>query len=110
MRAGQLKHSVVIQARSTATDSFGSASDDWVDVFDNSLAAAVEPLSGRELYSAQQHMPDVSVRIRIRYRPGVLADQRVMFRNQPYSILYVLNKDTADRELHLMCSIGVNEG
>lgn len=110
MRAGKLRHSVVIQARSTETDAFASASTDWVDVFDNSIAASVEPLSGRELYSAQQHNPDVSVRIAIRYRLGVLAEQRVMFRGQPYGILYVINKDMADRELHLMCRLGVNEG
>lgn len=110
MRAGQLRHSVIIQARSTARDAFGGASDQWADAFPNTIAASIEPLSGRELYSAQQHHPDVSVRIRIRHREGVLAEQRVMFKSQPYSILYVIPKDMGDRELHLMCSIGVNEG
>lgn len=110
MRAGQLKHSVTIQARSANRDAFGGASDQWVDVFPNGIAASVEPLSGRELYSAQQHHPDVSVRIRIRHRAGVLAEQRAIFRGQVYSVLYIIPVGMADRELHLMCSIGVNEG
>lgn len=110
MRSGQLRHSITIQARSAARDAFGGASDQWADVFPNALAASIEPLSGRELYSAQQHHPDVSVRIRIRHRVGVLAEQRVIFKGQAYSVLYVIPKDMANRELHLMCSIGVNEG
>lgn len=109
MRAGRLRHTISIQERGTVRDDFAGASDQWTDVFTN-MPASIEPLSGRELYSAQQNHSEVTVRIRIRYRAGILPAHRVMYRGQCYSILYVVNVDQANRELHLMCSIGVNEG
>lgn len=109
MRSGQLRHSVTIERRVATRDAFGGASDQWEPVFPN-IAASIEPLSGRELYSAQQHHSEVTVRIRVRFRTGVVPAHRVMFGGQPYSVLHVINKDQRSVELHLMCSIGVNEG
>ena len=109
MRAGRLRHTISIQERVAVRDAFAGVSDQWTDVFTN-MPASIEPLAGRELYSAQQHHSDVTVRIRVRHRDGILAAHRVLHRGQVYYVLYVVHVDLGNRELHLMCSIGVNEG
>lgn len=109
IRAGQLRHSITIQRQHTATDAMGSASEDWVDVA-TGVAASIDPLSGRELYAAQQHHSEVTNRIRMRYREGVLPSMRVLHRGVAYPILYVMNQSLRDAELVLMCAAGVHEG
>lgn len=109
MRAGKLRHSITIQRQHTATDAMGSASEDWVDVA-SGVAASIEPLSGRELYAAQQHHSEVTVRIRMRYRDGVLPSMRVLHRGVAYPILYPINPGMKNAELQLMCATGVHEG
>lgn len=104
-----MRHRVDIEQRQPTRDAFAGETDSWVSVATN-IAANIDPLSGRELYSAQQSHSEATVRIRIRYRAGVEAAQRVIFREQPYSILYVINTNMRNEELQLMCSIGVNEG
>lgn len=109
MRAGKLRHRITIQSRHTARGTMGGESAQWVDVA-QCLPAAIEPLNGRELLTAQQVQSEITVRIRLRYRPGIEAKMRVLYRGEVYSIQYVINPELLNRELQLMCSVGVNEG
>lgn len=109
IRAGQLRHSVEIQRRHTATDAEASASEDWITVF-GGVAASIEPLSGRELYAAQQHHSEVTVRIRLRWRDGITPDMRVVHRGVAYGVLYPINPQLKNHELQLLCSTGLNLG
>lgn len=109
IRAGALRHSIRIERQHTATDSMGSASEDWIPAAEG-VAASIEPLSGRELYAAQQHHAEVTIRIRLRHREGVLPSMRVTHRGVAYPILYVINPALKNAELQLMCAAGVHEG
>lgn len=109
MRAGKLRHRVSLQEQSATSDAMGSASEAWTD-FAVGCAASIEPLSGRELYAAQQHHAEVTVRVRLRYREGVLPSMRVVHRGVAYPILYVINPALKNAELQLMCATGVHEG
>ncbi len=110
IRAGQLRHSIEIQRRHTATDNMSDASEEWVTVV-KPVAASIEPLSGRELYASQQHNSEITVRIRIRYRPGITADMRVVHGGVIYPIVYPpINPNMKNAELHLMCSAGLHAG
>lgn len=65
MRAGDLRHRVEIQEPSDSRDAHGGITRTW-----NTVAtrwARIEPLSGRELFQAQQ--VEARTRVRITMRP-----------------------------------------
>jgi len=112
MEAGQLRHQVTIQQRAAASPQrtpSGAPDEAWTDLF-TGVWAAIEPLRGKEFMESQAVNSAVAVRIRIRYQAGIDATMRVKHGTTIYSIEAVLNIETRDRELHLMCSQGANNG
>lgn len=112
MNAGRLRHKIDIEqlvAGSPNQNEYGEPSEVWT-VFLNDIWAAVEPLQGRELFAAQEHHAEVTTRIRIRYRDGVTAKMRVVFEGAYYDIKAVIDPERRHRELHLLCTTGVNQG
>ncbi|MFJ2989957.1 phage head closure protein [Collimonas sp. NPDC087041] len=108
MRAGQLRHKLVIQSPPGGKDDQGDLQTEWRDVF--RPYAKKEDLSGRELFAAQSAHSEVTTRFRIRYRPGVRAEMRVVCAGVKYKIIAVLDRDGRKRELQLMCSSGLVNG
>jgi SPP1 family predicted phage head-tail adaptor len=101
MRAGQLRHVVTIESPTKTQDSTGSVVQSWA-TFDT-VRAAIEPISGREFFSAAQVQSNVNTRIRIRYIDDVTPKMRVAHGSDYYDIQAVLPDTTGARELHLMC-------
>lgn len=91
MQSGKLRYLVAIEQKTSSKDSFGAAQELWNTVAQ--VYAGFETLSGQELYAAQKINPDVTHRITIRYRAGILADMRVNWtdtsegRNRIFDIL-----------------------
>lgn len=111
MKAGSLRHRIQIEERVVALDSDGERTEDWDDVFGMLIPAEINPLSGRELVAAAAVHSKVSTRIRIRYRPGVTANQRAVHRGTYYSIEAVTpDQKSGVRYLTLHCTDGTNEG
>lgn len=111
MRAGQLRHQVNLQQKTAGSPQrTGSGAPDkaWTTVA--TPWAAIEPLRGKEFLESQAVNSAVTVRIRIRYRSGVDAAMRILHGSTVYSIEAVINVDRRNRELHLMCSQGANNG
>lgn len=108
MRAGTLRNRVVLQSRTETQGSTGEVTWTWADV--DEVWAAIEPISGREYFAAQQVQSSTDTRIRIRYRHGVTSKMRVKY-EEPGSPMYtryyeiesVINVREGRRELHLMC-------
>ena len=70
MRAGLLRHRIVIQQKGTIIrDSFGEPTPAWPILA--TVWAAVDPLRGREFAEQRQAGAEVTTRIRIRYRSDV---------------------------------------
>jgi SPP1 family predicted phage head-tail adaptor len=73
MQAGKLRRSIIIQENQYPLDELGKAQRDvygapinnWVDVLN--CRASMEPLSGREYFSAAQVQAEQMTRFRIRY-------------------------------------------
>lgn len=105
MNAGQLRHRVVIESRTGTQDSVGQPIDDW-SVFAE-LWAAVEPLTGRELFSAQQVNAETTTRVRMRYREGLDTSMRIVHHGINYNILNIIDPEMRHIELQLLCSIGL---
>lgn len=109
MEAGQLRDRVRIeQAMARQTDSGAVVQEyaPWIECW-----AAVEPLTPREIFAAQQLQSEISTRIRIRYRPGLNAKCRVIHVRQAGSPTLEDRYDVegpplemrARGEIHLMC-------
>ncbi len=101
MRAGKLNKRVTIQDKSASQNSYGEEVITWTDFA--KVWAAVEPLRGREFLEGKQITAEVSTRIRIRYRSGILPEMRVVYGSIIYDIHPPINLDECNREIHLMC-------
>jgi SPP1 family predicted phage head-tail adaptor len=100
MRAGSLRHRVTIQQATVTRDAIGGEVKTWEAVADR--WASVEPLTGREFFSAQQEGAQLSARIRLRYLAGIVPTMRVVHGSAVYDVKAVVNVEGRSRELHLM--------
>lgn len=89
MRAGQMRHRVTVLQRSTSQGSSGEQSNAW-----SMYAirwAAIEPLSGREFFSAQQREARVTTQFGMRPLPGLKTAMRLQTDDgKLYNIVAVL--------------------
>ena len=113
MRAGDLRHQIVIEQQSASLDSFGGQVQTWSTV--NTVFADIVPLSGRELEAAQAINTEISHQIRIRYQPAltdpkVVAAYRVRFGARLFNIHAAFNVDERNNELNLLAGEGLNLG
>lgn len=102
MRAGDLDQRVTVERLQGGEDELGQPlPDTWAPLF--TCWAAVEPLVGREFIAAQAAQSEVTARIRMRHRPGVLPTDRVMHEGTAYGISSVIDPRSGGSELVLMC-------
>jgi SPP1 family predicted phage head-tail adaptor len=109
--AGRLRHRVTFQARANIQDPVtGETVIVWSDEWTN-IAAAIEPLSARELIAAQAQHSEVSARITIRPLSGLTAQHRVVHNGHIYNIEGVIpDPDSGLEWLTLPVSKGANDG
>jgi len=112
MRAGQLRQRVMLQRNGRHQDpDTGEMIDGWSNLTDKPIPCSVEPVSGREFIAGQATQNEVTARIVIRYRAGVIAAMRAVHRGVIYNIKAVLPDKKSGREyLTLMVSGGLDEG
>ncbi len=110
MRAGKLRHHVMLQRTEYSQDPVsGDVTPSWVDV--DKVWAAIEPLSAREFIAAAAGQSEVTSRVVIRYRPGITSAMRVLHRGKVYNIQGVLTDMDSGRDyLTLPCSEGLSDG
>jgi len=101
MEAGKLRHRVALKSKSVTRDTYGGEIITWVTTA--TVWAAVEPLTGREWLDARQVAAEVTTRIRIRYRSGVVPEMQAVYGAHIYNILAVIQPEENRRELQLMC-------
>lgn len=102
MRAGQLRHKIVIQQAAYATDAYGGRIPTWS--FWAYRQADVSPIDGREAQYAKTIAATVSHKVTIRYTPGVDPTMRLVFGTRVFAINAVLNVDERNREHGLYCT------
>lgn len=110
MRAGKLRHKVTIQAPGLTQDPVsGEMLPGWTDFA--SIWASIEPLSARDFIAAQANQSEITARIVIRYREGILPTMRILHRGRVYAIQGVLSDAKSGLEyLTLPVSEGVSQG
>lgn len=101
MNAGQLDQRVTVERLQQGQDEYGGPVTTWAPLF--TTWAAVEPLTGREYFAAAAVQSEVTTRLRLRFRPGVSAADRVTHEGRVYDITSVIDFKSSNRELVLMC-------
>lgn len=114
MQAGKLRHRVQFQHQVQGQDpDTGAVVLVWQDwpAPGKRLFASIEPLSARDFIAAQAIQSEVTARIVIRHRPGVVPTMRALYRDKIYSIHGVLPDPVSGLEyLTLPVSEGVKDG
>ena len=100
MKAGQLDQRVTVERFSRTEDELGQPIETWAPLF--TCWAAVEPLTGREYLAAQAAVSEVTAKIRMRFRPWMTAEDRVIHNGTTYNIVSLIDVRSDHRELHLM--------
>lgn len=110
IRAGTLRHRVTLQKRVYTRDpDTGEKLLGWEDVA--KVYASISDSSAKELMVAQAAQSEVTGRIVIRYRSGVDASMRILYRNQVFNIQGVQHDLVSGIEyLTLPYSRGTNDG
>ena len=65
--------------------------------------ASIKPMSGGELYRAQQFNSEATILVVIRHRQGVSADMTVKYGDRTFFILAVLDELEQHVQLNLLC-------
>jgi SPP1 family predicted phage head-tail adaptor len=103
MRAGRLKHKVMIEEPPATRDAQGGLSGSWVEIAGSPVWASITPLSGSRRYEAAQVVQGVSHEITTRYLAGVTSEMKIVYGTRTFRIRSVVNVDERDRELRLLC-------
>ena len=78
-----------------------SEDEDWKDIA--TTWANINPISGKEYYSAETINSDLTHKIRVRYRKGITPDMRVLYNGRIFYIVSVINEFERNSTLQLMC-------
>ncbi len=102
MRAGQLRHTIAIQERTPTADGMGGSTETWADVSGmEKVRADIFRLSSDEKPDADKlELQDIN-RVKIRYRPGITAKNRINWsdRSKVFNITSINNSSERNRML-----------
>lgn len=99
---GRLRDRVTLQSPTRTRATSGQVTVEWADVA--TVYAAVEGLTGSELYRARQVQPDVSYKVRLRWRADVTADWRIVWAGKSLDVAAVVASGGRHGELWALCS------
>lgn len=101
MRAGRLRRRVTIQSRTLTRDDRGGATPTYATAA--TVWASVEPVTGREVWQAQQAQSNVTHVVTIRHYDGLTVRHRLLFRGRTLNIDSISNFEERDRYMELRC-------
>ena len=96
MNPGELKHRITFQVQDLEQED-----EVWKDIL--STWANINPISGKEYYSAETINSDLTHKIRLRYRRGITPDMRILYKDRIFNIVSVINEYEKNAILQLMC-------
>lgn len=112
MRAGRLRHRLVLQQPVTSRDADTNEKITvWTTVA--TVWGGIEPIKGKERVSAQELDAAYDVRLPMRYSSeisGMDATWRATSGGRVYAFQSVINMDERNREIEVLASEGVQDG
>ena len=106
MKAGQLKHRIVIEQQTQTKNAIDEIILTWSTFC--TVWAAIEPATGQTYYAANQLESKVDGRVRIRYRDDLDPTMRIKFGDRILNIVSIIKPQENKRELHLMYAEGLD--
>lgn len=100
IRAGELRHKVIIQQNTPKRDAMNAEVDSWAEYA--TVWASIEPIRGKEFWDSQQVNAEITGKIKLRYLSGITSKMRVKYETRIFEILSVINPGEKNRELQLM--------
>ena len=104
---GKLRHQVEILKPIITQDALGQEVENLE--LQKTVWASIEPLSGKEYFSAKQVNSEVTVKLTIRYVESILSQWVVQFGQRVFNIESIINFEERNRYLQLLCSEKVGE-
>jgi SPP1 family predicted phage head-tail adaptor len=101
MGAGQFNKRITLQCPTKISDGMGGFATPYID--HAIVWAAVWPISAKKKIEAMQPGLNVTHHIRIRYRSVLKSDWRVKFGNRYFSIDSIINPNSKNEILDLLC-------
>ena len=102
MQAGRLRHRINIQQQVTPQDEYGEANKTFTDAY-TSISASIDSINGKEFFSGDKYSSEISHKITIRYKSGILPKMRVEFGSRHFDIKYTTNFEERNIFLELNC-------
>ena len=84
MKASKLRQRATIQSYTTTRSSTGAIKQDWSNLY--SVYCSFEPLSVKDILTAQSSSSKITARLTMRYREGIDTSMRVLYKNKVYQI------------------------
>lgn len=100
MRAGRLRHRIIIQRNIPTQSVQGEWAESWSTFI--TVWGSIEPLRGKEFLEAAQSNSQVQGKVVIRYREGILPSMRIKYGSRILRILSIVHLQERRRELDLM--------
>lgn len=100
MRAGALRHRIVLQAQTEVQDAAGDVTLQWADLYVD-VPAAFLPAAGREIVVGSALRHELPAKFVIRWLPGVKTSQRVLWDGQTWLVEDVMPDPTGRKQLTL---------
>ncbi len=101
MRAGRLRHKIIVQEREKTKNLLGADSDNWIDLA--TLWCSIEPLGVKDYLSSDAQAAEFHGKIVMRYNPIIRSDHRILHQGQILEIQgQPINVAMRNRETHIM--------
>ncbi len=98
---GSRPHRVEVQQPNEVRDAQGGTTIQWETIF--AAWASIEPLRGKEFWTAQQTENQMTHRVTIRWSKDVTTKMRLLFHGRVFNIGTLMNVDERGEQLELMC-------
>lgn len=102
IRAGALRHQVIVQSATDTRDGLGGYKPIWGTSVTRWVS--VEPLKGDELVAANKAHSVVTHKIRMHHESTVTAKMRILYGSRIFDIVSVINPVEEDSATELMCT------
>jgi SPP1 family predicted phage head-tail adaptor len=100
--AGQIRHVLTLQQRDTTIGTRGQKASTFTALA--TVRGAIETLGGREAELARKLSADATLKVTVRYYPGVTVEHRFLFGTRALNIGHVANWRERNEWLICLCA------
>lgn len=104
VKIGDLRQRITFQEAEKTSDGYKGHTISWQNVV--TVWAKVQPLSGREYFSAHQIKAEVTHRVKVRYRTDITEKMRIKLNGRHLNIKSILDLEEKHQMLEIMCKEG----